>query len=388
MKLSIIIPTHNRADSLSKAMQSVLALQGEAHFEFIIVDNNSTDNTRKTVEKYAGVARYVFEENTAFSKARSTGADHANGDVLVFMDDDIIVNPGALKAVISVFERYPNCGIVASKILPLFESEPPDWAVACQRTFNGWSLYNPDIAPRTGIGFQEVKSAAGPMMAVSRRAYDSAEGFPPDTVGVETNTTNNSFRKLYIGPGDYGLCHIVRNKGFKIYYSPDTSCYHFIPKIRFSIPFWRSRMIGEGQHEAITARIFFNLSKFNLKRKQTIYRLQYFRWRKKLSKRLAHTEKFLAKQDFKGMFFEEIWIQYYNAYNKMESVLQKNPGLSEFLWEIGKNGVSDNEFESVVSKFPREFCDLVDSSYMYNEKPINSTNALREFERNFKKSSP
>lgn len=383
MKISIIIPTHNRADSLSRAIESVLSLQKEAYFEFIIVDNNSTDHTRKTVENYSGVATYVFEKNTAFTRARSTGADSANGDVLIFMDDDIVVKPGALTAITRVFEQYPDCGIVASKILPEFETEPPDWTLACQRAFNGWSLYTPEVYPITGSGFQEVDSAAGPMMAVSRVAYDAAGGFPPDTVGVETNTKKNSFRKLYVGPGDYGLCHLVRKKGYKVYYAPEASCYHVIPDLRFSITFWRSRMIGEAHHAAITDREFFGISKLGLLKKRLIVKLQYWRWKHRLVTRLKASQQFLVDERFEGMLYEEVWYQYYLAYKKIDAVLNKHPDLSKFLWKIAKNGVSDNDFNAVVSRFPPEFLAQVEADYMYHDKPIISLSALQEFETRY-----
>ncbi len=67
MKTSIIIPTHNRADSLRRTIESVLPLMDEAEMEILIVDNNSTDHTKEVAESYSGTARYVFEESTAFT---------------------------------------------------------------------------------------------------------------------------------------------------------------------------------------------------------------------------------------------------------------------------------------------------------------------------------
>ena len=64
MMLSIIIPTHNRAESLNRALESIVSLRDEVEFEFVIVDNNSTDNTKKVTENYSRIARYVFGGNT------------------------------------------------------------------------------------------------------------------------------------------------------------------------------------------------------------------------------------------------------------------------------------------------------------------------------------
>ena len=81
MDLAIIIPTHNRADSLRLAMQSVCNLKNEGKFEFIIVDNNSSDHTKSVVADFGDLASYVFEPNTAFSRARRAGGDIAQGEI-------------------------------------------------------------------------------------------------------------------------------------------------------------------------------------------------------------------------------------------------------------------------------------------------------------------
>lgn len=79
------------------------------------------------------------------------------------------------------------------------------------------------------------------------------------------------------------------------------------------------------------------------------------------------------------MLFEELWLHYYKSYHDMDTVLSKHPDLSGFLWEIGLNGVSDNNFDQVISKFPAQFLDLVNSKKMYSEQPITSIDALKFF---------
>ena len=379
MKISIIIPTHNRADSLKRTIDSVIKIENEAEFDLIIVDNNSTDNTKAVVESYPKFAKYVYEKNTAFTKARQTGAENANGDILLYLDDDVIVLPNSLNSIIETFNNYPDCGVIAGKILPHFENQPPDWALACQRTFNGWSLYNPTNRTNLGIGFQEVSWAAGPMMAISQKVYKDVGGFPADTIGVETNVDQHSFRKLYIGPGDYGLCYNVIKNGYKVYYSPDVACYHVIFPVRLTVPFWRSRMIGEAHHKAITNREFYNYSNRRLWLERINAKYKYEYWKKRLSQRLKANEAYTLQSNFSGMFFEELWIHYFKAYLDMDRILHQNSGLSKFLWGVGLNGVADNEFEQVVNKLPTEFLRITSPGKMYPEKPITSIDTLELF---------
>ncbi|MDD5570104.1 MAG: glycosyltransferase family 2 protein [Bacteroidales bacterium] len=379
MKISVIIPTHNRQDFLKNAIESVLKLRDECNFEIVVVDNNSTDNTKKIAESYSEYVKYVFEKRTAFTRARKTGGENATGNILLFLDDDVIVNKGSFKNIVDVFTKYPDCGIIAGKILPKYIEKPPLWTLKCQENFNGWSLFNKNTYPFITESFQEVPAAAGPMMAISRMAYDSVNGFPPDTIGVETNKSIKTFNKLYIGPGDYGLCCKIKEKGWKVYYSEDISVYHIILPIRFTIEFWRSRVIGEGYQQAIAQREFYNLNKLNSFIERKKFRISYRDFKSKLSNRLNSPENIFKN----GMYPEELWVHYYKAYLDMDAVLRKYPWLSSFLWEIADNGVDDSNFDYVMNRLPDKFKKLVSNESVYNPNPINSTKEIKKVIKDF-----
>lgn len=373
MKISVVIPTHNRAESLRNAMDSVLQLRGEADFEFVIVDNNSTDDTRQVVESYAPVARYVFEGNTSFTMARKTGADNATGDILLYLDDDVLVRPGSLRRIVEVFSQHPDCGLIAGRIDPKYTQPPPQWTLDCQKAFNGWSLFNEEAIPEVRSDFQIVPAAAGPMMAIRRAAYDQAGGFPPDTIGVETNKAERSFNKLYIGPGDYGLSLRIREAGFKVYYSRDIAVYHVIPPVRFTISFWRSRVIGEGYCQAITQRGYFHLSGLRAWLARLRWQVQFARQEQRLLARLAAAPAIKTE----GMLPEELLTLYAKAYLDMDYVLRRYPDLWAFLWKIGAEGVPDKDYDSVMKRLPADYKELVGSEYVYESSPVDSPEAYR-----------
>lgn len=383
MKISIIIPTHNRADQLKNVIESIVHLKQEAEFEIVVVDNNSTDNTKEVVESYSDFARYVFEKRTSFTRARNTGEENATGDILLYLDDDVIVNLGSLKKIVEVFTLHPDCGVIAGKILPKFIGTPPQWTLDCQKSFDGWSLYNPEQMHNLREDFQEVTWAAGPMMAVRRSVYKMVGGFPPDTIGVETNKGPKSFNKLYIGPGDCGLCSMIRDAGFKVYYSSDISVYHIIPPIRFTIGFWRSRLIGEGYYTAIAQRAFFKLSKIETLIKFLDYQAHYYQFEKRLLSKLNSFKNRNSKLlSFEGMFPEELWVLYYKAYLDMDWVLRKYPDLWHFLWKIGYEGVSSDEFDHVINRLPVEYKNLVSNELVYEASPLNSISSYEKLIKN------
>ena len=99
MKLSVIIPTHNRAEILKTCLEKVLAQKG-VDFEVIVVDDGSTDNTesvmREVIRQSDNVA-YIKQPVSHQGVARNRGMQLAKGDVIVFIGDDIFVEPDFLQ---------------------------------------------------------------------------------------------------------------------------------------------------------------------------------------------------------------------------------------------------------------------------------------------------
>ncbi len=98
MKVSILICTRNRAASLARTLQSLLAMEwtGAYEREIVIIDNGSTDDTRAVVEGFPEhllKLRYVYEPRAGLSVARNAGIRHSTGEVIAFTDDDVLVAP-------------------------------------------------------------------------------------------------------------------------------------------------------------------------------------------------------------------------------------------------------------------------------------------------------
>jgi glycosyltransferase involved in cell wall biosynthesis len=87
MKLSVIIPTWNRADRLTTALQSVYA-QSHPATEVIVVDDGSSDDTRRMVRGQFPAVRYLYQPNRGVSSARNSGIEAATGDWIALLDSD------------------------------------------------------------------------------------------------------------------------------------------------------------------------------------------------------------------------------------------------------------------------------------------------------------
>ena len=95
--VTVVIPTYNRAEIVTKAIDSVLA-QTYQDYEIIVVDDGSTDNTGKLLTKrYGKRIRYIYQPNAGVSAARNKGVDASGSDLVAFLDSDDFWLPRKLE---------------------------------------------------------------------------------------------------------------------------------------------------------------------------------------------------------------------------------------------------------------------------------------------------
>lgn len=132
MNVTVLVCTYNRCQSLAKVLRSVASsvLPDSVGWNVLVVDNNSSDQTREVVEgfcqEHPGRFRYLFEQRQGKSYALNTGIREARGEVVALVDDDVIVEPtwlhnltGALSS-----EEWAGSG---GRTLPAQPFMPPNW---------------------------------------------------------------------------------------------------------------------------------------------------------------------------------------------------------------------------------------------------------------------
>ena len=124
--ISVVIPTYGRAEYLLAAIDSVLA-QTRPPGEIIVVDDGSPDDTGARVAPLvqAGRVRYVRRENGGMAAARNTGAALATREFLLFLDDDDLLVPTALEAMVDELAARPDYGFVYGGWIRFAGVEPP-----------------------------------------------------------------------------------------------------------------------------------------------------------------------------------------------------------------------------------------------------------------------
>jgi len=110
-RVSVIIPTYNRAFFLCEAVESVLN-QTFRDFELIVVDDGSTDPTPFVLRRWKGKVRWVRQENSGVSRARNVGIQCSRGRYICFLDSDDLWLRGKLEAQVDFLDanpHYPVC---------------------------------------------------------------------------------------------------------------------------------------------------------------------------------------------------------------------------------------------------------------------------------------
>lgn len=115
MKLvSIIIPCYNYGWLLPETLDSLLA-QTYTHWECIIIDDGSVDNSRSVGEGYAALDsrfRYLYQSNKGMSAARNRGLDEARGEYIQFLDSDDLLVPQKLERQVNFLEAHPETDLI------------------------------------------------------------------------------------------------------------------------------------------------------------------------------------------------------------------------------------------------------------------------------------
>lgn len=131
MKFSLIIPTFNRWQQLAQTLTKLETLKyPRRDFEVIVVDNNSTDQTKTVINRFQKkrtlTVYYAFESRQGRTFASMRGLQRAQYDRIVFIDDDIEVNPLLLQQYRHYYQKNPRAAVIGGRII----AQLPDTASA------------------------------------------------------------------------------------------------------------------------------------------------------------------------------------------------------------------------------------------------------------------
>jgi len=130
--VSVIVSTYNRCDSLLGTLRGLVNQDSQGlEYEVIVVDNNSTDQTRSVAQEFCNAHRdkmvYCFEPQQGVSYARNKGIGLARGSIIAITDDDIRPASNWVSSVRAGFDKFPDADCAGGKVLPEPHLDFPEW---------------------------------------------------------------------------------------------------------------------------------------------------------------------------------------------------------------------------------------------------------------------
>lgn len=241
--LSVILCTYNRDRYIYPVLQSIV--QGDlpyADYEIVFVNNNSTDNTEAECRRFQADhpdinLRYCVESLQGLSHARNCGIRNAQGDILVYVDDDALVNPQYLSTYADFFQRNPHAVAAGGPILPQYDGcEEPSWMSHYTRQLVTGKLY---------LGEKEREFSKGAYPGGGNAAYRKSVF---DAVGLFNTDLGRKGNSL-IGAEEKDLFDKMTSRGMRFYYLPTAILYHLIPPKKLTKDYFDRLTYGIGVSE-------------------------------------------------------------------------------------------------------------------------------------------
>jgi glycosyltransferase involved in cell wall biosynthesis len=218
--VSVIVCSYNGAKTLTECLESLGHLD-YPHYEVILVDDGSTDNTREIAARFPDV-RYVYQTNHGLSHARNHGAALAKGDVFAYTDSDCMADPEWLYYLMSTLLGGNFAGVGGPNVSPPAQN----WVQACVAAAPG----GPSHVLLTDTIAEHIP---GCNMAWYRWAFESIGGFDPE---------------YHKAGDDVDFCWRVQQGGHAIAFSPAAVVWHHR---RFTLKAFRKQQEGYGEAESL-----------------------------------------------------------------------------------------------------------------------------------------
>jgi len=240
IQISVIICSYNRANYLDKAINSLLDQSiNRDLFEIIIIDNNSTDNTKKLVKSYQKKIKLpkiilTSEKRQGLDSARNRGIKYAHGQYLAFLDDDSLPDKNWLKCTLFYFENIkPKPMAVGGVILPVYESHKPFW-------FS--DKYETDYKGSKERKLKKSEAFSGSNMIFQKKilkkygCFDSSVGMKGKNLSVGEETA--IFGRIWRGE---------KRSDISFYYSPKLIVRHMVSPYKTTVSYRLKRSFAGGQ---------------------------------------------------------------------------------------------------------------------------------------------
>ncbi|HEV8695508.1 MAG TPA: glycosyltransferase [Lysobacter sp.] len=212
VQASIVIPVFNQFAHTLACLRALAAYPPRAAVEIIVVDDGSSDETEGALRQVEGLRFHRRARNGGFIAACNDGADLAQGNYLVFLNNDTVPQPGWLGALLRTFDEHPDAGLVGAQLLyPDGRLQEAGGLVFTDGNAWNYGRFESPDDPRYAF-VREADYCSGAAVAVPRSLFAQLGGF------------DTRYAPAYYEDTD--LAFAVRAAGRRVLYQPASRVVH------------------------------------------------------------------------------------------------------------------------------------------------------------------
>ena len=245
--ITLIICTYNREKYIRPLLESIVKNDYPAtDYEIVLVDNNCTDNTRGVCEEFSAshpevALRYVVESEQGLSAARNKGIKEAKGDIIIYVDDDALVDTDYIRQYAEHFAAHPETMAAGGPIEPLYETEEPSWMSPYTKALlTAWMNYGDKVRE-----YPQGRYPGGGNAAYRKEVFDRVGLFNTD-LGRKGN--------LLLASEEKDIFDKMKALGMKVLYLPTPVLHHSIPQSKLEEDYFNRLTLQIGRSERMRTR--------------------------------------------------------------------------------------------------------------------------------------
>lgn len=241
--LSVIICTYNREIYLRESLNCIAEQNlAKEFYELVVVNNNSSDSTDSICKKFKKDHsdlnfKYIIEKKPGLSFARNKGVEEADGDIIIFLDDDAMASDSYLSNISQFLSNNGEIIAGGGKIIPEYETQRPDWMSSYLLPL----VASLDLGNKIRI-FPKNKYPIGANMFFRKKFFESYGYFKTD-LGRKGN--------ILMGGEEKDIFQRIRQHPNSIVYLPDAIVRHIVPEKRLQLDYIINNATGIGISERI-----------------------------------------------------------------------------------------------------------------------------------------
>ena len=238
MNVSILFATCNRDAILKRTLDSFTKLNCNGlDWEIIVIDNAVKTSTKALVKSYKTLpVQYLEQATPGKNHALNTGLPKAQGELLVFTDDDIIATTNWIQELVKGSANWPDFDLFGGKILPDYPDQKPDSRI----DFNHAMISPAYVISNWDIPEGEIRVGLiwGPNMAVRKRVFDAGFSFNPN---IGPNGRN------YVMGSESEFLYRTAEAGYRGIYLPNAVVHHQIRREQLTLNWLAGRAFRQGK---------------------------------------------------------------------------------------------------------------------------------------------